>query len=195
MNQTEFYANATLGFRKWHFRLESGDQSPPSLASMGRYGLHQPRYLWDLEGPNQARCLRLKYQPSTFYERHGEIPSAGCSCGFHAYGNRRDSNSETAVYMVGGVVAGWGNLELHEQGFKCSVAKILALFSWDPCKEYADYDGVAEKQSAALEWLCADSSIPLLPPDALRDDEELRHYASERDLALLEDQLEGHFVH
>ncbi len=37
--------------------------------------------------------------------------------------------------------------------------------------------------------MCADAAVPLLPPDALRQDEGLRRYAYERDLVLLEDQL------
>lgn len=157
---------------------------------MVRHSLHQPRYRWSLQSSNHASCSRLKhlkFQPSSLYEIHGEIPAKGCSCGFYAYGRRDDSNSETAVYVVGGVVAGWGNLELHEWGFKCGVAKILALFEPDPGNRHADYDGVAENQATALTELCADNAIPLLEPDALRDYEDLRHYA--RDLVLLEDQL------
>lgn len=187
--EPEFYVNATLGFRQWQFGLGARECEAPSLESMVRYGFHQPRYRWKLEGPNQARCQRLNFQPGTFYGRHGAVPAMGCSCGFYAHGCRDDSNSETTVHMVGGVVAGWGNLELHEQGFKCGVAKILALFAPDPHKKYADYDGTAQKKWAALESMCADNDIPLLPPDSLRNEEEVRRYAYERDLVLLEDQL------
>lgn len=187
-NEPQFYANATLGFRQWHFSPGVVD-TPTSLESVVRFGFHEPRYRWDLGGPNHARCLRLRFQPSSFYESHGQIPEKGCSCGFHAYGSKNISNSETAIYVVGGVVAGWGNLELHERGFRCSVAKILALFEPDTRKRRADYAGVAEIQSEALAQLCAENGIPLLEPDALVDEEDLRRYAAERDLALLEDQL------
>lgn len=37
--------------------------------------------------------------------------------------------------------------------------------------------------------MCVYNSIPLLAPEASRNDEEVRRYAYERDLALLEDQL------
>jgi hypothetical protein len=37
--------------------------------------------------------------------------------------------------------------------------------------------------------MCAGTDIPLLPPDALSDDAEVRRYARERDLVLLEEQL------
>ena len=86
-------------------------------------------------------------------------------------------------------MAGWGTLELHEGGFRCSVAKVLALFAPDPREKRADHAGVAPKKWAALEEMCADAAVPLLPPDALRQDEGLRRYAHERNLVLLEEQL------
>jgi hypothetical protein len=66
---------------------------------------------------------------------------------------------------------------------------VLALFAPDPREKDADRAGVAPKKWAALEAMCADAAVPLLPPDALRQDEEVRRYAFERDLALLEEQL------
>jgi len=192
MSEPEFYANATLGFRQWCLRWKAGGNEPPLLEGLVKHGFHQLRcYRWDLEGPNRAECMRLRFKPRSFSEAHGEVPRMGCSCGFYAHGRRDDSNSETTVHVVGGVVAGWGNLELHESGFRCGVAKVLALFEPDTRKRYADYDGVAEKKWAALGRMCADNAIPLLPPDALKDDEEVRRYAYERDLALLEDQLDS----
>ena len=85
-------------------------------------------------------------------------------------------------------MAGWGTLELHEGGFRCSVAKVLALFAPAPHQRRADHAGVAPRKWATLEEMCADAAVPLLPPDALRQDEEVRRYAYERDLVLLEDQ-------
>ena len=86
-------------------------------------------------------------------------------------------------------MAGWGNLELHEWGFKCAMAKILAIFAPDPRQRRADRAGVGPKKWAALGRMCADAAVPVLPADALRRDEEVRRYAYERDLVLLEDQL------
>ncbi len=189
MSEPGFYANATLGFRKWHFSLRAERDEPPLLEGLYKYNFHEPLCRWDLLNPNQAECLRLKFNPNFSPEGHDEVPEPGCGCGFYAYGRRDASNSETTVHMVGGVVAGWGNLELHEEGFKCGVAKILAIFAPDTRKVYADYAGVAPRKWAALERMCADAAVPLLPPDALWHDEELRRYAYERDLVLLEDQL------
>lgn len=190
MNEAEFYANATLGFRQWCFRWKDGEDDFPRMEALTRFGWWRPRcYVWDLEGPNRAECVRVNCEPGPSFEAHGEVPGTGCSCGFHAHGRREASNSETAVHVVGGVVAGWGNVELHEEGFRCGVAKILALFAPDPRKKHADYDGVARKKWDALGRMCAENAIPLLPPDALREDDEVRRYADERDLVLLEDQL------
>jgi len=91
--------------------------------------------------------------------------------------------------MVGGVVAGWGELELHERGVKCGAAKILAVFAPDPHRTRPHYGELAQEKWAALESMCAGTDIPMLPPDALRDDAEVRRYARERDLVLLEEQL------
>ena len=69
------------------------------------------------------------------------------------------------------------------------MAKVLALFAPDPSTWHPDHDGVAQKNWAALARMCAENAVPLLPPDALREDAEVRRYARERDLVLLEDQL------
>ncbi len=189
MSEPEFYANATLGFRQWYFSPRAEGNEPPSLGGLVRYGFNRPRCLWDLKNPNHAECLRLKFNPDSFSEEHGEVPKAGCSCGFYAHGRRDSFNSETTVHVVGGVVAGWGNLELHERGFKCSVAKILAVFAPDPARMHPHYGELAQENRAALESMCAGMGIPLLPSEALRDDAEVRRYACERALVLLEEQL------
>ncbi len=190
MSEPEFYANATLGFRQWNLSLEATGEL--KLKAMVQRSLHSLCYGWNLKGPNHAKCMSLKHpkgQQGSLDELHGEVPGTGCSCGFYAYGRRDGSGSETSVRVVAGVVAGWGNVELHELGFKCSVAKILALFEPDLRKSHVDDYGVARKKWAALERICADNAIPLLPPDALKEDEEVRRYAWERDLRLLDDQL------
>ncbi|MGH3148621.1 MAG: hypothetical protein ACRDTR_22815, partial [Rubrobacter sp.] len=180
----------TLGFRRWRLRINPDGDEPPRLEGLVRFGWREElRCLWDLPGPTRAKCMRRKLKPGFACEAHGEVPGASCSCGFYAYGLRDDSNSETTALLVGGVVAGWGDVELHEGGFRCAVAKVLALFAPDPAKRHSDYGGKARKNWAALERMCTENAIPLLAPEALREDEEVRRYAHERDLALLEDQL------
>lgn len=194
MNEPEFYPNATLGFRQWYLTLEGRDDEPPSLDSLMkhgpmRYSFQRSRYHWAAGEINHAACMRLKFGSRSFTEAHREIPAVGCSCGFYAYGRRDGSNTETTAHIIGGVMAGWGNVELHERGFRCSVAKILAFFAPDPDREYADYDGTAAQRLGALMGMCGENAIPILSPDALKDEEEVRQYAYERDLALLEEQL------
>ena len=188
MNAPDFYANATLGFRQWHLSLDDGAQTA-FLEGLLKYDFHRPHHRWDLGGLNHAECLHIKLAPYSVPEDHGEVPGIGCTCGFYAHARRQGSNSDTTVYRAGGVVAGWGNLELHERGFKCAVAKILALFAPDPRERHADHAGVAQRKWEALEGMCADAAVPLLPPEALYQDDEVRRYAYERDLVLLEDQL------
>ncbi len=189
VSDSEFYANATLGFRQWYFNLKSGEDEPPFLEGLHKHDFYQPRYRWDLEGPNHAECLCLKFHPDSFSKEHGEVPNTGCSCGFYAHGRRDASNSESTVHIVGGVVAGWGKLELHERGFKCSAAKILAVFVADPRRMRPHYGDLARENWAAPEGMCINTDIPMLPPDALRDAAEVKRYARERDLVLLEEQL------
>lgn len=188
-SEPEFYANATLGFRQWHFGLGSGEREPPLLEGLMKYDFHRPLYRWNLEDANHAECLHFKFELRSFSEEHGEVPKTGCSCGFYAHGRRDGSNSETTTHMVGGFVAGWGNLELHERGFKCGVAKILALFAPDPRGISPHRRERAQMMWAVLSRMCADNDVPLMPPDSLMDDEDVRRYAYERDLVLLEDQL------
>jgi hypothetical protein len=69
------------------------------------------------------------------------------------------------------------------------VAKVLAIFAPAPRQRHADHAGVAPRKWAALGEMCAVAAVPLLPPDALRQDEGLRRYAHECDLVLLEEQL------
>lgn len=188
MNDSDFYANATLGFRQWHLSLDDAE-GIAFLEGLLKYNFHQPLYRWVLRGVNHAECLHAKFAPRSVPEGHGDVPGIDCSCGFYAHARRQASDSDTTVHRVGGVVAGWGNLELHERGFKCSVAKILAIFAPDPRQRRADHAGAAAKKWAALEAMCTDAAVPLLPPDVLWQDEEVRRYAYERDLVLLEDQL------
>jgi hypothetical protein len=188
VNEPEFYADATLGFRQWHLSLDATEETA-FLEGLLKYGFHRPLYRWDPRGVNRAECLHTKFAPHSVPKGHGEVPGIGCSCGFYAHARRQGSNSDTTVHMAGGVVAGWGNLELHERGFKCAVAKILAVFAPNLRQRRADHAGVAQEKWAALEEMCADAAVPLLPPEALWRDEEVRRYAYERDLVLLEDQL------
>ncbi|MGI8538395.1 MAG: hypothetical protein ACR2N0_01255 [Rubrobacteraceae bacterium] len=193
MSEPEFYANATLGFRQWYFSPMAGGEEPPLLEGLMKPGWTQPNYRWDLRNPNHAECMLPKPKPDPLSEEHSEVPEPGCGCGFYAYGRRDDSNSETTAHMVEGVVAGWGNLELHESGFRCSIARILALFAparhSTPPYGSSYYERRAARKWPAMRRMCADNDIPLLEPDALRDDDEVRRYARERDLVLLEDQL------
>lgn len=192
MSATDFYANATLGFRQWY--LSAGEPSAlrgmanPLLHGLARHGFNASRYRWSVDEANHAECARLENSTDSQREAHGEVPGTECSCGFYAYGRRFGTNSETTVHLVGGVIAAWGNLELHERGFRCSAAKILALFEPSPGERRSD-DEDAPKTWTALGRLCTEHTVPLLGHDALRDEGAPRRYALERGLVLLDDQI------
>ena len=133
MSEPDFYACATLGFRQWHLSLDDAE-GVAFLEGLLKYNFRFPHHRWDLGRPNRAECLRARFSPRSVPEGHGEVPGIGCSCGFYAHARRQGSNSDTTVLRAGGVVAGWGTLELHEGGFRCSVAKVLAIFAPDPAR-------------------------------------------------------------
>ena len=90
-----------------------GDRLPGRAAEVR---LHHPHHRWDLGRINRAECLHARFAPRSDPEGHGEVPGIGCSCGFYAHARRQGSSSDTSVSRAGGVVAGWGRLELHEGG-------------------------------------------------------------------------------
>lgn len=70
---------------------------------------------WD-PGANRAHC---------FAHRH-PAPAPNCQCGFHAlYGTHSIEAYEG--YVIGAVV-GWGNAELHRDGWRCEWAQPIALY-------------------------------------------------------------------
>lgn len=116
MSEPDFYANATLGFRHWYFSVaDVGDPAPlRGCANPSLYGLLKYGFRWHVDEPNYAECARLAHAPDSLRKSHGEVPGVECSCGFYAYGRRLGSKSSTTKHFVGGAIAGWGTMELHE---------------------------------------------------------------------------------
>ncbi len=176
MSEPVFYSCATLGFRQWHLSLDEVE-GVAFLEGLLKYGFRHPHHRWDLEGPNRAECLCARFSPRSVPEGHGEVPGIGCSCGFYAYARRQGSNSDTTVLRAGRRRGRVGDPRASRGGFRCSVAKVLAIFAPAPRQRHADHAGVAPRKWAALGEMCAVAAVPLLPPDALRQDEGLRRYA------------------
>ena len=82
VNDPDFYANATLGFRQWHLSLDATEETA-FLEGLLKYGFHRPLYRWDPRGVNRAECLHTKFAPHSVPKGHGEVPGNGCTCGFY----------------------------------------------------------------------------------------------------------------
>lgn len=148
MSDTEPVVGAVDGYRWFAVR---GDR----LWSIG-YGDH----LWT-PGQNQARCDRVKEQPSTrtvwvndpdnpegLIEQeearpsgHGRIPAAQCTCGFYVLRDQPEGilgssrgvrwNSNDDFAVVGRVLI-WGRAIEHEDGYRAEYAAITGIVSDDP---------------------------------------------------------------
>jgi hypothetical protein len=91
-----------LGWREWH---------------IGPHGELQPTGLGEgawVSGVNDARCI---------YREH-EAPDHDCGCGLYAWYEPRGSVGFT---MAVGLVAAWGAVELHADGYRAEHAEILCL--------------------------------------------------------------------
>ena len=200
MSEGNFYAAATLGFRGWKLVLKTGQ-----LCSIGAFydkggGLRmwEPSlvetewggyFVWNPNEVVEAACPLSNH----------DAPHTDCECGIPALAYRPNLAPEgivfpdlegppTDVTLVTGAIAGWGGNENHAgpggpDGFRCKRAKILALF------RLPEHDQVDERAVMALEDFCEGHDVPLLENAALRGKKEVRRYARERDLLLLEDLL------
>src|SRR3984957_8779190 len=95
-----------VGFRQWSVH---GDR------------LHSPFCgdVWeDLE--LHASCPLGTHDPC-------EVPATNCSCGVYAYYEQPPRSSAATRDLVIGVIAVWGQLELHSGGMRASHARIVGL--------------------------------------------------------------------
>lgn len=74
-----------------------------------------------------------------------------CSCGFYAY-----YDTVKPIFQVGGVIEGYGETAVGTKGFRCSKAKILAL--WFPDLTYGDNE--IEEQEEEEEETFTFSAVP-----------------------------------
>lgn len=193
MNEPEFYATATVGFRQWHLAVKDGS---PVLESVMNF-LGAGRTTWDAQGVNIAICVTAIRQKGNYFSNigkgfpdphtyhPGEPPDPDCKCGLYAYGDCKSSltdplmHSLTGHTRVRGIIAGWGYVETYDKAFRAQYAKVLALFRGTG----GGY--VSRANSELIERLAVENGIPLLEPDELSTPETLQQYADERNLATL----------
>lgn len=100
------FVQAAVGYRSWHLSA-SGE-----LTSLTAAGAWRP-------GVNRAVCHRgLEHR----------APAAGCECGLYALHRHRDRQwMPSGVNAIHGAVAAWGDLEVHDTGFRAEFARVVAL--------------------------------------------------------------------
>lgn len=110
--------DVAIGWRVWRMR---GSE----LRSWSVDGVWRP-------GENVARCLRGREHP-------GGLPGAGCRCGLWALDSPRrclrmvardgEPDQPLSGDIVIGLVAGWGEVARHGDGFRAERGRVLMLFS------------------------------------------------------------------
>ncbi|HET7478364.1 MAG TPA: hypothetical protein VFJ72_02485 [Rubrobacteraceae bacterium] len=180
------YAQALIGYREWAFvpRIETTSgfrAAPDTLFSLTRQAngtggspLAQRReryHEWPLDGPHEARCGVSGLLPS-----RGNCPS--CTCGFYAWSEelwpicrpgQTLYGTEPFSWAVPGIIAGWGKVSIHQRGFRCQYARVVALldpgaFAFDDPGE----PGWPDPKTAYLD-LIGRKGVPLISPDEMLD--------------------------
>lgn len=123
-----------VGFREWSL---VGD----TLRPFGRFN-----YRWR-PGVNRASCGRP-------WQHHAHSPSADCACGLHAYHAAASLPDVQLPCRVVGAVTAWGQLQVHENGFRAEYAEPVAL-------AYGAYTSQTMKRH--LRRVAERYGVPLVP--------------------------------
>lgn len=98
-----------IGFRRWKVT---------TTGVLTAVAMQSP---WN-KGENLAVCKQI---PASDHDS----PGAGCFCGFNAWFDYDEANREyDSPGTVLGVIAGAGNMRIHEVGFRSEKAQVLALY-------------------------------------------------------------------
>jgi hypothetical protein len=160
------------GLRAWTLYTEG---------SHWRLGSRSQASIWPVGEPMEARCAG---QDLLDEEHPHDPPGPTCGCGIYAYhpfGARAEELAEcieapepgraNAIgWTVYGVIAAWGRVEVHEQGFRAQSARLAAILTagaWDH-SAYGD-----ARRAVALEY-----DVPVVP--VLGDPEEVVASCRER---------------
>lgn len=123
-------SQALIGFRKWHV-----DENYNLLAcTKNGYLTHKGGgYIWK-RGINKASC-----------DKCGHAPGGACHCGFNSFYNLKDA-LEGPYEGVLGVIAGAGEVRVHDVGFRSSEAQPIALLINTPYKKERESINKAAKK-------------------------------------------------
>ncbi len=141
MSDTPFFAGTIEGIRGWSL---SDD-----LELRGR-GLGSSE-AWAPDGsPTEAVCLEDDDHPA---------PDPGCECGLYALHPQAQISEWVDVFLFGGVagvVEAWGQIELHEVGFRAQFARPKLLF--EPASHLISMKDLTSIHEAAERY-----RVPVVP--------------------------------
>lgn len=183
------YAGAVIGYREWLFAplLVSSPEFVAGPAAL--YSLTQQEVLSEQDSGRSERAAPRRYQHWPLGEAHEagcgnranrEGPDGGCRdfegcvCGFYAWNEAeklgtagRKGHPNGSCFLVHGVIAGWGRVVLHERGFRCRNAKVVAVL--DPGEISFPEAGDPGRVHGAYEDLVKRSGVPTLSRKELQD--------------------------
>jgi hypothetical protein len=158
------FSECVIGYREW--LVDAAGQLR---------AITMTRQIWN-PGVNTARC-RPNDHVSSFYfqsltapEAH-PAPADGCHCGLYGWNDIREPTSRCddlgadGRLWAFGAIAAWGDLQVHESGFRASHACIVAL---------AHNDATTPRVRAVLDRIGAEYRVPVVHGDALQAEAE-RH--------------------
>lgn len=167
------FSQCVVGYREWRLYAATGQLCPASFGVVDMVRRWQP-------GVNEAVCGKgSSHKPPR--------PIGECTCGLHAYSEAQQrlgpggvvhpalSNPELPVYIFGAVV-GWGDVEVHCDGWRAEKAQIVAI---------------ADTQPHYSELVARRYKVPLVPLSLLQAEAE-RHGSPLPEDVVPEGGLAGH---
>ena len=150
------FVEPVVGFRAWKLTPD-GKLLPRAVSAMAR--LHAEP--WQ-PGVNDARCMYVGFTR----EPH-PVPGEGCDCGLYAHHDAAELRRYHRGDDVLGAIVGWGDLQVHDNGFRAQHAQVVALVAptsgalVEPARLAAERYGVPLVPGAALAECAAASGSPL----------------------------------
>jgi hypothetical protein len=134
----KIYPGLAIGFRAWRIysQKEIDHLRLPILRTNNLSGLifddflpESPTYLYSLIHDEKWRS-GINYALCNNKTTNHDAPGGDCKCGLNAFNNLSDADEYESfddARSILGAVAGWGNLEIHVNGWRSEFATPLAL--------------------------------------------------------------------
>ncbi|MDQ3630230.1 MAG: hypothetical protein M3417_02920 [Actinomycetota bacterium] len=110
------YSKPVVGYRVWRVDAD-GRLWPRAVGALARLRAQPWR-----PGDNLAECLLVHVGKAPH-----DAPRNDCDCGFYGWHEVVSIPRRLPDDLVAGAISGWGDLEVHEDGFRAERARVLAL--------------------------------------------------------------------